>query len=149
MHPLRDSTNYNLKRGGQPNTTQVPITVRPVLRVEGCGTQLTNPASFAWPRISTTRAGASLKVSLPKGIGRVEIWGAVGRDSSFFDVQIDPPAYGAHVVPASAFNLWTVHNICMYETVLDPLVNHSVNSPHGITQRWTFLSSSSTLAKER
>lgn len=79
-----------------------------------------------WTRVVTKTPAAWFQATLPKGIRRVEIWGAVDVDHHFFSVEINPPAFGTHVFRGNAFNLWTVQNMIMYETVLDPDITYTI-----------------------
>lgn len=79
-----------------------------------------------WNRAVSQYNGTSLSAKIPKGVGRVEVWGAVDVDHSDFAVEIDPPAYGLTRFNGNAFNLYTVQNISMYETMLDPGKQHTI-----------------------
>lgn len=81
---------------------------------------------YKWPRVVTNKPGASLNATLPEGIRRVEVWGMVDVDHHFFNVEIDPPAFGARSHRPNAFNLYTIPNMVIYETVLDPHVRYSI-----------------------
>ncbi|EJT47527.1 hypothetical protein A1Q1_03639 [Trichosporon asahii var. asahii CBS 2479] len=79
-----------------------------------------------WNRAVSQYNGTSISAKIPKGIGRVEVWGAVDVDHYDFAVEIDPPAYGLTRFNGNAFNLYTVQNISMYETMLDPGKPHTI-----------------------
>lgn len=79
-----------------------------------------------WLRVVTNKPGASLNATLPEGIRRVEVWGMVDVDHHFFNVEIDPPAFGARSYRPNAFNLYTIPDMVIYETVLDPHVRYSI-----------------------
>lgn len=92
----------------------------------GSEPSLTPPVVVKWNRAVSQYNGTSLSAKIPKGVGRVEVWGAVDVDHSDFAVEIDPPAYGLTRFNGNAFNLYTVQNISMYETMLDPGKAHTI-----------------------
>lgn len=79
-----------------------------------------------WNRVVAQTKDVGLSVSIPKGTVRVEMWGAVDIDHNLFSIRFDPPAYGLTAYTGNAFNLYTVQNMTMYDTMLDPKVNYTV-----------------------
>lgn len=97
-----------------------------ILRIAAMARQLIFAVTVKWNRAVSQANGTSISAKIPKGIGRVEVWGAVDVDHYDFAIEVDPPAYGLTRFHGNAYNLYTVQNMPMYETMLEP------NTPHTI-----------------
>lgn len=88
---------------------------------------LTGAEVSKWSRAVATKKGQWLKVDIPKGSRRVEMWGAVDIDHSSFLVEVDPAPYGGGgEFNGSAYNMWTTQNMTMYSSVLDPKTQYTI-----------------------
>lgn len=88
--------------------------------------KLTLPATVEWTRAVTYDYESTLSINVPKGTSRVSMLGAVDVDHNKLRIAIDPPAFGMSHLDGNAFNLHTVQGFTVFETVLDPDVEHKL-----------------------
>lgn len=81
---------------------------------------------FNWTRAVAENPSSPLSVTIPEGYSRVEIWGAVDVDHNRFLVELEPPAYDMAKYDGSAYNLYTIQNISMFDTMLDSKKKHTI-----------------------
>lgn len=86
----------------------------------GVATSQDSSGAQKWVRATTKAQGSVVSFTVPSGTSRVSLLGAVDIDHNEFQVTLTPaPPQGQASFDLSAWNLFTVQNVSMFDLALD------------------------------